>query len=239
MSEPVAPREKGRVLTLIGADGAGKSTQARRLCARLGARGVHIYMGSNPAEITHALPSTRAWISLKRALGRSVRHAGPPEPEPARRPERLVERALQHGKSLAALGLRVSEELYRLLRARSYARQGYVVILDRHPYADYFASRVRAADAWIRWGDRIHGLLLERVYPRPQGLVLLDAPAEVLHARKPEGSLAAVRARRQEYLDLARALPSGMLAVVDVCRPEEDVLADLVTIAGGATRLEG
>jgi hypothetical protein len=109
----------------------------------------------------------------------------------------MAERALQHGKSLAVLGLRVSEELYRLLRAQSYARRGYVVILDRHPYADYFARRVRATDAWIRWGDRIHGLLLQWVYPRPQGLVLLDAPAEILHARKPEGSLAAVRARRQ------------------------------------------
>jgi thymidylate kinase len=150
----------------------------------------------------------------------------------------MAERALQHGKSLAVLGLRVSEELYRLLRAQSYARRGYVVILDRHPYADYFARRVRATDAWIRWGDRIHGLFLQWVYPRPQGLVLLDAPAEILHARKPEGSLAAVRARRQEYLDLARALPGGMLAVVDVSRPEEEVLADLVRIARGAWPLE-
>lgn len=238
MSDPVAPLESGRVLTLIGADGAGKSTQARRLCARLGARAVHIYMGSNPTEVTHALPSTRAWVWLKRALGRSVHHSGPPDPEPASRPSRRRERALQHGKSLAAVGLRVSEELYRLLRAQSYARKGYVVILDRHPYADYFARRVRATDAWVRWGDRIHGLFLERVYPRPQGLVLLDAPAEVLHARKPEGSLAAVRARRQEYLDMARALPSGMLAVVDVSRPEEDVLTDLLRIAGGSASLD-
>lgn len=237
MSDPVAPLE-GRVLTLIGADGAGKSTQARRVCARLGARAVHIYMGSNPAEFTHALPSTRARVWLQRVLGKSVHHAGPPEPAPAPRPSGVLERALQHGKSLAALGLRVSEELYRLLRAQSYVRQGYVVILDRHPFADYFAHRVRATDAWTRWGDRIHGFLLERVYPRPRGLVLLDAPAEVLHARKPEGSLAAVRARRQEYLDLARSLPSGMLAVVDVSRPEEEVLADLVRIARGAGPLE-
>jgi thymidylate kinase len=132
----------------------------------------------------------------------------------------------------------VSEELYRLLRAQSYARRGYVVILDRHPYADYFARRVRATDAWVRWGDRVHGLLLERVYPRPRGLVLLDAPAELLHARKPEGSLAALQARRQEYLDLARALPSGMLAIVDVSRPEEEVLTDLLRIAGGSGSLE-
>jgi len=235
--DPVALESGGRVLTLIGADGAGKSTQARRLCARLGARAIQIYMGSNPAEITHALPSTRAWVWLGRALGRRAHHAGPPEPAPPR-PSRMLERALQHAKSLAALGLRVSEDLYRLLRAQSYARRGYVAILDRHPYADYFARRVRATDAWIRWGDRIHGLLLERVYPRPRGLVLLDAPAEILHARKPEGSLAAVRARRQEYLDLARSLPTGILTVVDVSRPEEEVLADLVRIARGAGPLE-
>jgi hypothetical protein len=37
---------------------------------------------------------------------------------------------------------------------------------------------------------------------------------------------------------MARALPSGMLAVVDVSRPEEDVLTDLVTVARGAWPLE-
>lgn len=49
----------GRILTLIGADGAGKSTQARRMCAALGDRARYVYMGSNPTSFTHVLPTTK------------------------------------------------------------------------------------------------------------------------------------------------------------------------------------
>jgi len=221
----------GRVLTLIGADGAGKSTQAKRLCARIGARAMYIYMGANPSAVTHALPTTRAWTWVKRVLGRKVHHEGPPDLAPTLRPSRPVQRGLQHLKSLVALGLRVSEDLYRLRLADFYARRGYLVVIDRHPFTDYYSRRVRATNEWLRWGDRIHGVLLERVYPHPSALILLDAPAEVLHARKPEGSLAAVQARRQEYLDLARTLPEVEVTIVDAGRSEEEVLTELLHIA--------
>jgi len=223
----------GGILVLVGADGAGKSTQARRLCNRIGERARYIYMGSNPSAVTHALPSTRAWTRLKRALGREVHHAGPPTAPPTPRPARAIDRGRRHVKSLVALALRASEELYRLLIAELCARRGHVVIMDRHPYPDYYRRRVRGTTEWLRWGDRIHGFLLERVYPRPKALILLDAPAEVLYQRKPEGSLAAVRARRQEYLDMARTLSDIDVTIVDVARSEDEVLADLLRLARG------
>jgi thymidylate kinase len=223
----------GRIITLVGADGSGKSTQAKRLCSLLGARAIYVYMGSNPAAITHALPTTRAWIGLKGALGRRARHSGPPQPDARTRPSSPITRVLRHVKSLVVLGLQVSEELYRLLLANSYARRGYLVIMDRHPYPDYYTRRVRGTGEWLRWGDRIHGFLLERVYPRPNDLILLDAPAEVLHGRKPEGSLEAVRARRQEYLDMTGALSTAGLTIVDAARSEDEVLADLLSIVRG------
>lgn len=222
---------RGRILTLIGADGAGKSTQARQLRAHAGVPTRYIYMGSNPSATTHALPTTRAWTWLKGTLGRDVHHGGPPDPGGRPRPSSALERGHAHLKSLAALGLRASEDLYRLLLAEAYARRGHLVIMDRHPYPDYYMRRVKETGTWQRLGDRIHGILLEHVYPRPERLVLLDAPAEVLHARKPEGSLAAVQARRQEYLDLCRSLRNVDVTVVDVTRPEQEVLADLLRIA--------
>jgi hypothetical protein len=83
----------------------------------------------------------------------------------------------------------------------------------------------------------LHGLLLRHVYPRPRELVLLDAPAEVLHARKREGTLDALRARRQEYLELAERLPEDVhLSVLDVAGSEEHVAAALLAISGNGRR---
>lgn len=221
---------QGRILTLVGADGAGKSTLANRLCAALGDRGRYIYMGSNPASFTHALPTTRVWNWIKGASGRTVHHSGPPDPGASPRPSDAVIRARAHVKSLAVLGVRVSEDIYRMGVAAILARRGYVVVMDRHPYPDYYSRRVRETEGWLRWGDRLHGWLLEHVYARPRNLVLLDAPATVLHARKPEGSLAAVDARRHEYLEMIETLPASSVIVIDATRSAEAVLDELLRI---------
>lgn len=188
-------------------------------------------MGSNPSAFTHTLPTTKAWIRLKAAVGKEIHHSGPPAPESTRRPSSPVERGARHIKSLVVLGLRVAEDMYRLLVAATYARKGHIVIMDRHPYPDYYTRRVQDTDAWLRWGDRIHGFLLRHVYPRPSNLVLLDAPAEVLHARKPEGSLAALEARRREYADMIRSLPDASVTVIDATRSEESISSDLLRLA--------
>jgi thymidylate kinase len=227
---------QGRIITLVGADGAGKSTHARRLAATV-RPATYIYMGSNPSAVTHSLPTTRAWTWAKRVLGGKVYHAGPPTPGPAERPGSAARRMLQHVKSIGVVLLRASEELYRLGLAHGLARRGHLVILDRHPFLDYHQRRVSANGGWMRWGDRLHGLLLRHVYPRPRELVLLDAPAEVLHARKREGTLDALRARRQEYLELAERLPEDVhLSVLDVAGSEEHVAAALLAISGNGRR---
>jgi thymidylate kinase len=222
---------RGRIITLVGADGAGKSTHARRLAAAL-RPATYIYMGSNPSAVTHSLPTTRAWTWAKRVVGGKVHHSGPPAPGPAPRPRSASGRLIQHAKSMAVVAMRASEELYRLALAGALARRGHLVVLDRHPYLDYYQRRIRADGGWMRWGDRVHAWLLRHVYPKPEQLVLLDAPAEVLHERKPEGSLDALRARRQEYLDLSDRLPADVhLSVLDVSGPEDDVARALLAMS--------
>jgi thymidylate kinase len=227
---------RGRIITLVGADGAGKSTHARRLAETV-RPSTYIYMGSNPSAVTHSLPTTRAWTWVKRILGGKVHHSGPPAPGPVRAPRTAARRAVQHVKSIGVVLLRATEELYRLGLARALASRGHLVILDRHPFLDYHQRRVRSDGGWMRWGDRLHALLLRRVYPKPERLVLLDAPAEILYARKREGSLEDLRARRQEYLDLPGHLPDDVpVYVLDVSGSEEDVAAALLAISRDGRR---
>jgi thymidylate kinase len=100
-------------------------------------------------------------------------------------------------------------------------------LFDRHFYFDYLAHDV-AGGAHLPLSRRLHGFVLRRLYPQPDLVIVLDAPAEVLFARKPEGSLEAVSARRLEYLDAARA--NGSFATVDATRPLAQVKADVARI---------
>jgi thymidylate kinase len=223
---------KGRILTLVGADGAGKSTHARRLIGDFVGPAAYIYMGSNPSAVTHSLPTTRMWTWAKRVLGGKVYHSGPPNPGPVDRPSSAPRRLLQNVKSLGVVLLRATEELYRLTVAETLARRGYLVVLDRHPFLDYYQRRLRGNGGWLRWGDRLHAMLLRHVYPMPTEVVLLDGPPELLHERKREGTLDAVRARREEYLQLVGSLPREIsMSVVDVRTSEDEVASTLLAMA--------
>jgi thymidylate kinase len=70
--------------------------------------------------------------------------------------------------------------------------------------------------------------MLERVYPKPDLVIMLDAPAEVLHARKPEATVAWLERRRQQYLELAPVVPQ--FVVVDVDRPLEAAVSEVVAV---------
>jgi hypothetical protein len=85
---------------------------------------------------------------------------------------------------------------------------------------------VAGTAGWRRCGDRIHGFLLERVYPRPGSAILLDAPTSVLLSRKEEGTWSSLEARRQEYRVVANKLSD--VVVLDVSQKEEDLWAALL-----------
>jgi thymidylate kinase len=204
-------------VALIGPDGAGKTTISSRLEAELGVPVKPIYMGVNLHSSGVTLPHMR----LVRAL-RLRADAGNPDAR-SDIPTHRSPPATRVGRSAAAVraSLRLAnwlaEESYRLAVAAYHKRRGTVVVFDRHFFADHDAAARNGASRT----QRLHGYVRRNVFPKPDLVIFLDAPAELLHARKPEGPLARVQKKRQEYLDLHAVLPDSV--VVDAGLPVDEV----------------
>lgn len=65
-----------------------------------------------------------------------------------------------------------------------------------------------------------------RICPSPDLVILLDAPPEVLWARKQELPMEEIARQRTAYLELAKRLPSAI--VIDASQPAPDVIHDVV-----------
>ena len=219
-------------VALIGPDGSGKTTIARRLEREVGLPARYVYMGVSADASNRMLPTTRAWRALAHARGRKADAGGPPpppgdaSPPGGRGPVRSIKRALRLANLLA-------EEWYRQLIVWYYKARGIVVILDRHWFADYHAHDIAAGSA-RSLDRRIHGFLLSRVYPQPDLVVFLDAPPEVLLSRKGEGTIDDLARRREDYLRAGASI--AHFVVVDATRPVDDVTGE---VAGLIRRLAG
>jgi thymidylate kinase len=219
-------RSRARTVALVGADGAGKSTISQMLEREpLPFPVKRVYMGVNLESSSMMLPTTRLLLAAKRARGRSpdlVAEAAP-APSAGRRGRRWQ----RHAKDAARLTVWMLEEWLRQLAAAAYTRRGYLVVFDRHFYADYYHSAIAPAGAPdpVR---RLHGWTLQHAYPKPGLVICLDAPGEVLYARKHEASADWLEHRRRQYLGLADVVP--VFAVVDADRPLSAVFADVVEV---------
>ena len=106
------------------------------------------------------------------------------------------------------------------LRLRPVTFRGGLVLIDRF-YYDFFVDqrryRLRVPQSIVRLG---HFFL-----KKPDLVVLLDAPADVLQSRKQEVPLAETERQRAAYRELVQGLSNGR--VIDATQPPEKVGADI------------
>ena len=94
----------------------------------------------------------------------------------------------------------------RYLAARWRQGCGRLVLFDRYPY-DSLLPQETSPGMLRRW----RRLLLGRACPAPGLVVVLDAPGEVLFARKGEHSPDVLERQRQGYLALQARLPHAVV----------------------------
>lgn len=115
---------------------------------------------------------------------------------------------------------RVGRQWSGYLRAMFHRSRGRLVVFDRFSYD---ASLRRPSDARLR--ARARSWLLSRSIPAPDLVVVLDAPPELLRARKDEDDLRTLGAQRAAYLELAARLKG--VEIVRTDRSIEEVRRDV------------
>ncbi len=209
-------------VALIGPDGAGKTTMTARLqlCATIPVK--CLYMGINIEASNHALPTSRLVEYFKRRKNkesgayRCVDDSAPGRENAKRSPRGWV-------WAIGRLINRLLEEWYRQLLSWGYQIGGYAVVYDRHFLYDFTLDGI---DGEKQPADkRLHRWLLEKCYPQPHLTIYLDAPAEVLFARKGEKTLEELERRRQAFLQLGYRAKN--FVQIDATRPFDVVYAEV------------
>jgi glycosyltransferase involved in cell wall biosynthesis len=207
-------------VAIIGVDGAGKTTigrmleQSPHLCVK------YLYMGRNPDASNVTLPFARL-VESATLLARAAA---------ARGQSRLVEPM--------RVAYRVAIEWHRQIVSWWYQLLGYVVVYDRHFPFDYPPAVPGRAEPLA---CRFHRWLLTHWYPRPDLVIHLDAPTEILLHRKRELP-AEIVARKAAELRLT-ARRASRVVVVDAARPLAQVYGDVArlveSVLGGRARATG
>jgi hypothetical protein len=121
------------------------------------------------------------------------------------------------------LAVQLSTQWRGWLRGAYHQRRGRLVLFDRYAYDALLPTRFR----YRRLG-RARRWLLAHACPAPELVVFLDAPGEVLHARKGEKSVDLLELQRQAYRELLQRLPRA--AVVDASREAEQVRPEVTAL---------
>jgi len=214
-------------VALVGGDGAGKTTIAKKLVESSPIPCKYIYMGLSPISSNHALPTTRlAGFLRKRAVKNEIKKSGKSPPEVVSLHD-LHYRSVNRGviwKTMRMLN-RLVDTLYRELISRHYQRQGYVVIYDRHLTFEITTGVVKPQLSKKFSLAQLENWLLDTFYPKPSLVIFLDAPPKVLFKRKGEATLEHLEERRKIILEHGKHMANFVR--VDATKPLHEVFEEV------------
>lgn len=213
-------------IALIGADGAGKSTIARRLQQSSPLPLKTIYMGLNIESSNVALPTSRLILRLKlKAIRRKATATGNTDPTYLTT-HHIAHRQQKRGQlALFARTLhRLAEAWYRQCVSWIFQLRGYTVLYDRHFLFDTAPvpgqeGRQPLADRFFRWQ-------LTHLYPRTDMVIFLDAEPDVLFRRKQEVPVDYLAEKRAAFLDQGRR--TANFVRIDAAQPVDQVYSAVV-----------
>ncbi len=186
-------------IAFMGPDGCGKS----------------LVISAVSQEFVPSFRTIRFYHLRPRLIGRQPANRGPvtdPHGQPPRGSLASIAKVID---------LWLDYVLGFLLRILPGAIRTELVLFDRCFY-DLLVDSKRIRYGGPPWLLKTAG----RFAPGPDLVILLDAPAEVLRARKQEVPAAEVARQREAYLQLARTLPSAV--VVNAAQPPERVIHDAI-----------
>ena len=217
-------------VALVGADGAGKTTVARMLERSSGLRCKYLYMGQSVLSSNAPLPSSLLarflkWREYRKLAARSgdtrAGEAGAPDMHHLKRKRSLARRS-------ASFLNRLAEAWWRQLLSLLYRLRGFTLIYDRH---FLFESAQPPASSGAPQGnllDRLEYRVMSRSYPKPDLVVFLDAPGDVLYRRKGETSPKRLEQRRAAILRQAGRMAN--FVTVDASQPLDQVVTSVTRV---------
>jgi len=216
-------RPPGLMIAFLGTDGSGKSTIMTRIELDLSPlfwrKGrYHKRPLSSPFRWTRRYGLRPPGATRRREAGKRTDGAASGFDPHALPPRGLV-------YSLAKLGFWWADFLLLGYAAEILPQltRPSLLIFDRY-YHDLLVDPRRYHYSGPMWLARLVG----RFVPQPHLIILLDAPPEVLHARKQELPLEEVIRQREAYLELVRDLPNGH--VVDTSKPLDETAVEVERI---------
>lgn len=220
----------GIAVAIVGADGCGKSTISGMLVEDAPEIVKYLYMGASIEASSVSLPTSRMLVRLKRKRLRM--HDDATRLPPADVMSAQMKSQLPRGRIVKALGVinRIAEEWYRQCFVWIYKARGHLVVCDRHFLYEYFPNAVSRRTESRPLSVRLHDTILGRFFPRPDLTFFLDAPADVLYARKPEWTTAHIEQQREGILEQGRV--DRNFIRIDATQPVDKVYSDVARAIG-------